>query len=440
MKKYRVWHPLGTVSVGQEHLNIISGDRIYVQDSNGKTYIDGLCGLWNMSLGYNNKKIINKITEQLMEIPYVNLCEFTNSTVQELANKLIYLLHRDIEKIYFTCTGSESNELAIKIIRKYHALKGNYGKKKIGVIASSYHGSYYGSLSASQFESKNKSGYGPFLDDFITFDLPFCRCCKSGVLSSECLDVMIKNLKKQFEEEKDMLAGFIIEPIIGSGGIIPLPYEYLTVLSKLCTENDVILVYDEVATGFGRTGKMFTFEKHKINPDIVCMSKGINSGYLPMGAVAINKKIYEVFKVSSEALFHLSTQNGNPVCCAAALATIEQLEEDDRALVCYVEKMGEFLKSQLMESLMYHPNVYDIRGEGFMLAIDLVESKFSNEILQQNNLLAIVQMLKRNGLVTEACYNPGTTSSIIMFLAFIITQDEIKNVVNIIKKTLTRLT
>ena len=417
-------------------MNIVAGKGAYLYDENGRAYFDGLCGLWNVSLGYGNDAIISAIHQQLTKLPYANLCEYRNDTAYELAERILAFLHEDMSKIYFTCTGSESNELAIKIIRKYQALQGRPYKNQIAVLSSSYHGSYYGSMSASQFEDGHKRGYGPFLEKFVCFDLPFCRCCMHGQLSEECLSKMIICLESEMSAHKDTLAGVIIEPVIGSGGIIPLPKKYLQKLEELCHKNDILLACDEVATGFGRTGTMFAYEQYDISPDILCMSKGINSGYLPLGAVAFHRKIETVFEKAQEPLFHLSTQNGNPACCAAALATLDHLEKDDFSILRNVRDMSQLLYSQLSQVLLEHPHVMDIRRAGLMIAIDLVESKASKELISENRLLYIVKSLRHNGLIAEYGYNPDVTSCITMFLPFIIQPAEVEKIISIINKSL----
>ncbi|HOV26309.1 MAG TPA: aminotransferase class III-fold pyridoxal phosphate-dependent enzyme [Pseudobacteroides sp.] len=431
---YNVCHPLRKMDSGAELRKVEHGEGIYVFDEFGKKYIDAECGLWNVSLGYANKDIIQSITEQLQNVNYVNLCDNTNSTVKQLGEEIIDLLHDDMEKIYFTCTGSESNELAIKLARKYHQLKGNKQKRKIGVLEASYHGSYYGSMSASQYESEFKDGYGPLLDGFSAFPIPFCRCCKSANLSKECNDRFESELVGKFELLKDELAGFIIEPILGSAGIIPLPAGYVSLLEKLCKENDVLLICDEVATGFGRTGRMFAYEHYGIKPDMVCMSKGINSGYLPLGAVAFNKKILNAFTEKNELLFHLSTQNGNPASCASALATINQIKRDN--LLESTRVKGELLINELRSKLGDHPLVFDIRGRGLMIAIDLMENRATHELLSLSKLLDLVERLAKKGLIAGYCYSPKYVTGITLFLPFIINDEELYKVIDILEKTL----
>ncbi|MBR3770829.1 MAG: aminotransferase class III-fold pyridoxal phosphate-dependent enzyme [Clostridium sp.] len=245
---------------------------------------------------------------------------------------------------------------------------------------------------------------------------------------------MLTSLEEQFHGED--LAAFIIEPVVGSGGIIPIPTLYLQRLEELCKENDVLLICDEVATGFGRTGKMFCYQHAGIKPDIVCMAKGINSGYLPMGAVSINEKVHDVFHEADVPLFHLSTQNGNPICCSAAIETIRQLTEQDEKLIKHVCSMGELLATRLWEELNDHPYVADVRGQGFMLAIDMVESKVTDEQFTQEHLFLLVEKLKKMGILVESCYNEGVTSTISLFFSFIITEEEMQTVIRKITKGL----
>lgn len=431
MAKYSLWHPLRMPEEGKDFINFERGKGIYLFDSNGNKYIDAECGLWNVPLGYGNKKIINSINEQLKKLCYLNLSEYSNGVDKELAEKLIKIMHSNIDKICFTCSGSESTELAIKFIRKYHSLKRNVNKKKIAVLECSYHGNYYGSLSASQFAKELKHGYEPLVGGFIPLKLPFCRCCKSNNLSETCLKRFIKNLENEINENKDELAGVILEPILGSAGVIPIPYQYMKTLKKLCNENDILLAFDEVVTGFGRTGKMFCYEQYDVEPDILCFSKGINSGYLPMGAVAVSHNIVDTFSKEQSILFHLSTQNGNPASSIAAIKTLEILKKED--LVKKVNRDGESFILKLKEMFKNNKHVFDIRGKGFMIAIDIIEN---NEIASFDFLNELVDNLRKRGLKVTSCYTEGYTASIVMMLPFIINDRQLNKILNILNNTI----
>lgn len=433
-----VYYPLRKVKGNEELMTITKGKGIYVWDDKGKKYIDGQSGLWNVSLGYSNENIVNAITEQLNKICYINTCDYTNPVIQELGKKIVSIMPNGFNKVFYTCTGSESVELCIKLIRKYHKLRGNDEKTNIAVFESSYHGTYYGAMSASGIEDNFKGDYGPFISGFLPIEVPFCRCCRTEELSSKCLSQFIEDLKNKLEKNKDTLAAFILEPILGSAGVIPLPIEYMKEIRRICDENDILLVCDEVATGFGRTGKLFAFEHYGIKPDMVSFSKGINSGYLPFGAVTIDEKITNLLEENDSMVLHLSTQNGNPIACASALANINTILAGD--YVNKVNEKGNYLKTRLNEILKDHPLVFDIRGEGLMLSVDLVEERVNNTSISMDKLTKIIDLFQKRGLLMGMYNNPKYSSvGLVLFLPFIIEEHELDQVISIFEKVFKRV-
>jgi adenosylmethionine-8-amino-7-oxononanoate aminotransferase len=430
------WQPLKRANEGDTLNCIVRGDGSYIYDEAGKKYIDYQSGLWNVSLGYNNKNIIDAIVNQLNSISYVNPCEHINDTVVRVSNKIINITPEKFNSVFFTCTGSESVELSIKYARKYQELNRNISKNKIGVLKGSYHGTYYGSMSASQLENEFKDGYGPLLEGFINFPDPFCRCCRVDELKKECLDSFLLNLESKFDKYKDELAAFIFEPILGSAGVIPLPQEYVKLLRNLCDKYKILLICDEVATGFGRTGKMFGFEHYGITPDVICLSKCMNSGYLPIGAVVISDTVRDTFIKNECIMFHLSTQNCNPVCCASTEAVIDILTNEKYLEI--IELKGEILKKDLEDKIKEHNLVFDIRGVGLMLAIDLVNSKVTNEPINRQKLRDIVSALKSRGIIVGYFYNCGISCGIDIFPPFITSYEQIDDFSDILSKVLNR--
>lgn len=282
------WQPLNMANGGLG-IEITRGEQAHLYDSNGKKYVDGYSGLWNVTLGYNDEDIIEAIVRQVKQLPYVNPITLKTPIVSEVSDILCKITHDNISKIVYTCSGSEAIEAAIKISRKYSAMKGK-NRKKIAVMENSYHGSYYGSMSASNYEEAEKEGYGPMLEGFISLPLPFSRKKKGNVLDDKEKQYLLQQLEEILETNKDTLCSIIIEPVLASGGVIPLFPEYIYKISEFCKTNDILFVCDEVATGFWRTGSIFCFKKYNIKPDIITISKGINNGYLPLGAVCICQK------------------------------------------------------------------------------------------------------------------------------------------------------
>ncbi len=346
---YPYVHPLNPISNGSDLLQIVRGEGIRLEDAHGKKYIDGISGLWNVSLGYGNPKISEAIIHQLDQIPYVNPIQHSNPTTVKFAELLIDAAPDNIVNVVYTCSGSEATELAIKIARNYNQHKGKPHKNKIASLDLSYHGSYYGSMSMSGVDREVIEEYGPNLPGMLFLPTPVHR--KSFIEERGRIE---QELTSIFDREGENIAAVVIETVLGSGGSIPLPPEYVYMLRDYCKKHQILLVVDEVATGFGRTGKMFGFEHFQIEPDIICLSKGINNGYLPLGATLISNEIFVTFQRHHAVIEHLSTQNGNPLACAAGIVSLQEINNEK--LLDHVTNMGEYLCTEIHDMLHKHKN------------------------------------------------------------------------------------
>lgn len=441
--EYPLIHPLRGFSYGPAARHMVKGEGIYVQDEDGRTYIDGISGLWNVSLGYGNKGILDAIQTQLENIPFVNLFENNNPTTLAFAEKLLEITSYRFHKVLYTCTGSEAVEAAIKTARKYHSLKGKSEKKRIAVLDLAYHGTTYGAMSVSGMDRELTDGYDPMLAGVDFLPSPVCGCCLSGEMSEGCLSASIDALETALAQKGHNTAALMLEPVIGSGGIYPVPPEYMIRAKELCREHDILFILDEVATGFGRTGKMFAYEHYNgicidydAAPDLMCLSKGINSGYIPMGALLLNKKVAQVFESSGGHIEHLSTQNGNPAACAAGLATLHELE--DKGLIRNVERQGAVLLQELRESIGQHKNVYEVRGKGLMIGVGLVSGRARAEGISFDELMRLVSRIKQKGLLVYPFYKEPFVSGFSLFPPFIIEENEIRRIVKIIQGVMER--
>lgn len=432
-KTYPIIHPLRNVEFNSEkYLTITEGDGIYVKDSNGKTYVDAMSGLWNVSLGYKNKVIDEAVIQQLGKVPFVNMVKHTNPTTVKFADLLIDLMPKPLTRLLFTCTGSESVELAIKLSRQYFYMKGYTNKNKIFALSLSYHGTYYASMSVSGIDQQLTQGYSPRVAGIEFLDTPY-QANREG--RAQHLQEKLKELELIFEQQADSMAAVIIEPIIGSAGIIPLPTAYVKKLKQLCETYDVLLIFDEVATGFGRTGYLFDFQRIGVIPDILCLSKGINNGYIPLGATVISDKIAQQYITSQMHFEHLSTQNGNPLACAAGIATLEVLSNSD--YLNAIQNKGAYLTEMLQKALSTLDIVYEVRGHGLMVGIELRAKDTQSEMLDSASLQAIMDALKNRGLLAYP-FKTEYTSGFSLFLPYVINLEEINHVVKIIENVLKR--
>ncbi|WP_025028816.1 aminotransferase family protein [Caldalkalibacillus mannanilyticus] len=424
MQKYSIIHPFLPASREVELKELTKADGILLFDIEGKKYIDAIAGLFNFILGYNNKEIIESIYEQVQQLPFINMWSSTNRTISSLADALIEKTQFDFEKVMYTCTGSESVELTIKLIRRQQYFKGNPNKKHIAVFDASYHGSYYGSFTATGLDKDNYAPYAPMLNGFVYLPVPFLKNNQFTMQNH------LQYLEEFFKVNGGLLGGVIIEPVVGPGGMLPIPEIYLQKLMKLCREHDVIVAFDEVSTGFYRTGEAFCYQSFKeIKPDILCLSKGINGGYLPLGAVLLNKNVVDQFG-NEGVIMHFSTQNGNPTCCAAALKVLQLLEEGNYGTV--VKEKGEYFERKLKTSLENIKCVTDIRVTGLMIGIEITNS---GQILSFDEVWDIMKKLKEEGLLVYP-FSTKYSSGFSMMPPYIIAVEEIDEIVDIIMKVL----
>lgn len=425
----RVWRPLS--GCNNEGIMLDRAEGVYVYDAFSKRYFDANSGLWNVNLGYSNKIIKKAVEDQLEKLPFVNPLYFYPENAARLSEKLCSMLSADITKVFFTCTGSEAIEVAIKLIRKYLSIK-NKPQKKIAVFGNSYHGSYYGSMSASYFEGGNRSGYGPLLDGFISLGIPYIRA-RGSVSNSEAQKQLLLQLNRWLENYGEEICAIIIEPVIGSGGVIAPDKAYMNRLMEYCSENNILVVCDEIACGFFRCGKPFGFQYYGIHPDIVTLSKGLNNGYLPIGATCIGERIAEAFSIRDEFLFHLSTQNLNPLAIAAANATIGQYDD---ALLEKVNKSSQFW-ILCLDGLRQLNSVFSIRAYGLMFAVDL-QDKDGNP-LSLNRLISLIDRIIDNGVLVGDSYIENVQSSLVMFPPYIASRQDIRRSVSVINKAIIEL-
>lgn len=429
------WRPFNSAD-NTNTLSIVKGEGVFIYDDNGKRYLDAYSGLWNVCYGYSDKCIKDAMKKQIDELPYINPITLSTSKAVELSNILCDMTHDEISKIIYTCSGSESVEATIKISRKYSSLMGSE-KYHVAVIDGSYHGSYYGSMAASMYDEEEKEGYGPMLDGFFKLISPFCRCCETECMKEKCKNRILQKLEEQLELYKDKLCAVILEPILASGGVIPLFKEYILTIYNFCKKNDIQFICDEVATGFARTGTMFRFQEFDLKPDLITLSKGINNGYLPLGAVCVSKKIEEAFVKNNKILFHLSTQNSNPICLATAIATIEKMKADN--IVETVKKNSEYFKNKLNSELLKLNIVYEVRICGLMVAIDLIDYKSHKPIIKEV-LMGIVGRIYLSGCIVGISQIENVTSSILLFPQFIVTKINMDEIVEKVKNALLEVT
>jgi adenosylmethionine-8-amino-7-oxononanoate aminotransferase len=429
---FPLWQPFTPMkSIVYNPLIIEKGHGIYIYDQDGDQYIDAAGGLWNISFGLGNRKILAAMKKQMEKMAFGSLFYRSNPVAIELAARLVEITCPKLTRVFLTCSGSESIEVAIKVIRNYNSLTGSSSKKDIICLKRGYHGVYYGSGTASDIIYR-KEDFGPNLPGIFHIEAPYCYRCPYGMAFPDCGIKCADELDKIAGEKQGKVAAFIMEPILGSAGIIVPPKEYFRRIETICKMHDIFFVLDEVATGFGRTGEMFAAELFNIEPDVLILSKGINSGYLPLGAALFCEKIFKPFWENDFPLQFGSTQDGNPVCCAASLATIDVLQGEGLLENC--KNMGQQLKQGFREIMEKARHIGDVRGEGLMLGIELVQSKEKKTQVEPQHISFVVNFLKERGLLVYP--NPCGIS---LFPALNVSEEEVHKILSILKKIFIQL-
>ncbi|MBU0651073.1 adenosylmethionine--8-amino-7-oxononanoate transaminase, partial [bacterium] len=305
------------------------------------------------------------------------LLGLANAPSTILAKKLVDITPKGLCKVFYSDSGSTAVEIAIKMTYQYFQQTNNPKKKKFAHIINSYHGDTLGSVSVGGINLFHRV-YKTLLFDTVEVNLPERYRFKGS--KQDWADECFKVLEKTILENKYDLAGIIIEPLIqGAAGMLLYPDGYLKKVRQLCDKHNIIMIADEVATGFGRTGKMFACEHEDVVPDIMCLAKGITGGYLPLAVTITNKKIYDGFLADykeEKTFFHGHTYTGNPICCSAALANIKVFEQEN--VIQNLKAKIEFLQKKLKDFEKLE-NVGDIRQKGFMVGIELVKDKKTKE-------------------------------------------------------------
>jgi len=397
-KKY-IWHPFTQMSewLKDEPLVIASGKGVYLKDINGKKYIDGVSSLWVNVHGHRHPYIDNAIKKQLGLIAHSTFLGLTHKPAIELSQRLIEIMpYKGLKKIFYSDNGSTAVEVALKMAYQYWRQKGDRKRCKFLSLKNAYHGDTIGSVSVGGMDLFH-SIFKPLLFDVVFAPSPYCYRCphrgkENGVRDLNplfrrycqkirCDASCVRELNKLVKKNSSTLAGAIIEPMIqGAAGMITMPPGYVKEFEKIMKAHNILIIADEVATGFGRTGKMFASEIEKLKPDFLCVAKGITGGYLPLAATITTEKIFSAFLGRYEeykTFFHGHTYTANPLACATAIASIEIFHKEKtlEKLPAKIKTLSESLNNLLQSN----PFVGDIRQLGLMAGIEIVKDKNTKE-------------------------------------------------------------
>ncbi len=401
-------HPYTNLKVHEKEgpLVITEGKGIYVYDENGKAYIEGLAGLWCTALGFDEERLVEAAMAEMRKLPYYHSFFHASHDVGiDLAEKLIQMAPVPMSKVFFTNSGSEANDTAVKLVWYYNNALDRPRKKKIISRIKAYHGVTVASASLTGLPNNHRDFDLPIANILHTDCPHHYRFAEPGESEEAFATRMAENLEKMIlKEGPETVAAFIAEPVMGAGGVFVPPPTYFEKVQAVLKKHDVLFIVDEVICGFGRTGNLWGCETFNLKPDIMTMAKALTSAYLPLGAVLISEPIYQALVKESEKIGifgHGYTYTGHPVCVAVALEALKIYEERD--IVGHVRRVAPRLQDGLRR-LADHPLIGEVRGIGLVAAVELVKDKATKEPFDPAGTVGIYlskQTLK-HGLIVRA--------------------------------------
>jgi adenosylmethionine-8-amino-7-oxononanoate aminotransferase len=376
-----VWHPC-TQMKDHERLPMIPiarGLGVWLYDFDGRRYLDGISSWWVNLFGHANPRINAAVREQLEQLEHVMLAGFTHEPVLELSERLVRLLPAGLTRCFYADNGSAAVEIAVKMSFHYWQNRGQPRKRRFITLSNSYHGETLGALAVGDVELYKKV-YQPLLMDVVTVPSPDCHLREPGTDWESHSRRMFAAMEQALAGHANEVAAVIVEPLVQCAGSMRMYHPvYLSLLREACDRHGVLLIADEIAVGFGRSGTMFACEQAGIRPDFICLSKGLTGGYLPLSVVVTTEDVYQAFYddyLQLNAFLHSHSYTGNPLACAAALATLAIFAEDD-VIARNRELAGRM--TQATAELADHPHVAEVRQTGMILAIETVKDKASGE-------------------------------------------------------------
>lgn len=437
-RAYHLWNPFTDLEeflpykdVGP--MTIVRGEGPFVYNEAGKKFINASGSLWNVAVGHGREELADIAFEQMKKLCYSSCFRQTHPKACELADCLCALTGNYYDKAYLGSNGSEAVETALKLTRQFFRqskAEEKRGKYKILSFKGCYHGVSYGAIGLSGDEINEKL-YAPLPGGLLQVEPPYSYHGAYGTKDqAECELKCLEEIQRVIEREgPDTMAAFIAEPVMGERGIITISDSFFDTLMELLDRYDMLMIADEVTTGFGRTGELFATDRWRKRPDILCLGKGISSGYLPVSAVLATKEVYENFKGEDHYFQHGSTSSGNPVCSAVALGNIDIILREN--LVENSRKTGEYLMGKIKSLMEERPVLGEVRGRGLMIGMELVKDRVSREPLSESEMFEIVADCASLGVIVY--YNRNV---IALFPPLIITKDIADHIYSALKTAL----
>jgi putrescine aminotransferase len=434
-------HPLHHPLDHQEPVIYVRGCGAMVQDANGKEYLDGLSGLWNVNVGHGRAELAEAAASQMKELEYFSAYTgSSNIPAISLASRLTEIAPDNLQAVFFTCGGAEANEAALKTARFYWKAQGKPEKVKTIARRQGYHGVTLQAMSATAM-----GGYWKMFEPRVPGFAHVQTCYPyrfSGARAGESVgQAAARELEEAIlREGPETVGAFIGEPIHGAGGVIYPDDDYWPLVREICTRHEVLLITDEVITGFGRTGRWFGITHWNVQPDIISFAKGVTSGYLPLGGILVSKAIKTALDSvkPEDRWMHAYTYSGHPTCCAVALKNLEIIERE--GLSENSAKMGQRLYGELRSELGNHPNAGDIRGgKGLLAAVEFVEDRVTKKNFAADRKVAprIQAEIMRHGVVTRtirvAGEHPAPGDAVLFAPPLIVKEAEVDRLVSVLR-------
>ncbi len=427
-------HPLHHGAT-HDHARVwVRGDGALMTDADGNECIDGLAGLWNVLAGHGREELAEAARDQSTTLAYVSgYTGSSNERAIELAERLSGLTYPSINRFFFTSGGGEATDSSIKMARAYWKLRGRPEKTKIVSRFEGYHGVTLAAMSATGL-SAYWPQFEPRVPGFVHIPSPYPYRYEAPPGESQGMAAANELEQAILREGPDTVAMFIAEPVQGAGGVIVPQDDYFPRIREICDRYDVLLVADEVITGFGRTGTLFALDHWGIEPDIVQFAKAITSGYFPFGGIGISDTIAAALDESDSIWMHAYTYSAHPVGCAVALRNLQIIEDEDLPAQC--AQKGERLLTGLRDAFADHPHVGDIRGKGLMCAVELVADRATKQSFSADEKVGprLLAEASRRGLFSRV-----KADTYVLAPPAVITDDQLDRTVEILSDSITAI-
>lgn len=435
-----LWHPFTQMQewMAEEPCIIERGEGHYLIDVKGKKYLDGVSSLWCNLFGHRKEELDRALKEQLNRAAHSTFLGLSHAPGIQLAEKLIEIAPSGLQRVFYSDSGATAVEIALKMAVQYWKLRGQEKRTKFASLVEAYHGDTAGAMSVGYSETFHRFHHSMLVPVIRIHPPHFFRRFK-GMSEEEALQSAVREAEETLSREKDSLAALIMEPLMqGAAGMWSQPPGYVKALKGICRRNRILLILDEVATGFGRTGKMFACEHDGVSPDILCLAKGITGGYLPLAATLTTEEIFSAFLGEYrefKSFFHGHTYTGNPLGCAVALASLKIFKREK-----ILERMGPrilYLIKRLEQDFLSLPHVGDVRQWGFMVGIELVEDKKTLKAYPPERRVGhrvILEARKRGVMIRPL------GDVIVLMPPLTITREELKTLVDVTYECIRRVT